>query len=58
MGSGTDHMGFARSQSQFGLYCVMSANLLMTGNLTALKPFASDVWGNAEAISVLTAALL
>lgn len=32
--------------------CVLASNLLMTGNLSAIDPFAIETWTNAEAIGV------
>ena len=32
--------------------CILAANLLMTGNLSAIDPFAIETWSNPEAIAV------
>ena len=42
----------ARTRSQFSLYCVMGANLFMTGNLSLLDPFVLETWGNEAAINI------
>lgn len=53
MGSGQQNlMTKARTRSQFSLYCVMGANLFMTGNLSLLDPFVLETWGNEAAISI------
>ena len=52
MGSGSSLMSNDRHRSQFGLHCIFNANMLLTGNLSALDPFVLDTWGNAEAVAV------
>jgi hypothetical protein len=52
MGSGANLMSNDRHRSQFGLHCIFNANMLMTGNLSALDPFVLATWGNAEAVAV------
>ncbi len=52
MGSGASAMSNDRHRSQFGLHCIFNANMLMTGNLSALDPFVLATWGNAEAVAV------
>jgi len=41
-----------RHRSQFSLHCILAANMVMTGNLSALPPFALETWSNAEAVAV------
>jgi len=52
MGSGADFITPDRHRSQFSLWCVLAANLLITGNLSALDPYVLETWSNAEAIAV------
>lgn len=52
MGSGADLMSPERHRSQFALHCVFAANMLMTGNLSSLDPYALETWGNKEAVDV------
>ena len=52
MGSGASLMTPERSRSQFGLHCIFNANMLLTGNLSALLPSTLAVWGNAEAVAI------
>lgn len=52
MGSGPNLMTPERSRSQFNLHCVFAANMLMTGNLSAVSDFVLSTWGNAEAVGV------
>jgi Alpha galactosidase A/Alpha galactosidase C-terminal beta sandwich domain len=52
MGSGANLITPARHRSQFSLHCVFAANMLMTGNLSSLDPFALETWGNPEAVAV------
>ena len=54
MGGGADRMNLTRSRSMFGLWTILSFNLLLTGNLTALDPALLAVWGNPEARSACT----
>ena len=46
MGSGANKMTPARTRSQFSLYCVMGANLIMTGNLSTIDSDTLATWGN------------
>lgn len=41
-----------RHRAQFSLHCIMAANMLLTGNLSSLDPFAFETWSNAEAVAV------
>jgi hypothetical protein len=52
MGHGDGKMTPARTRSQFSLYCVMGANLFMTGNLSRVDPFVLETWGNSAAINI------
>jgi hypothetical protein len=52
MGSGANLMSKDRHRSQFGLHCIFNANMLMTGNLSALDPFVLATWGNPEAVAI------
>jgi hypothetical protein len=52
MGHGDAEMTPARTRSQFSLYCVMAANLMMTGNLTRVDPFVLETWGSPAAIAI------
>jgi hypothetical protein len=52
MGSGANLMSNERHRSQFSLHCIMAANMLMTGNLSSLAPYALQTWSNEEAIAV------
>lgn len=52
MGSGANLMTRERHRAQFGLHCVFNANLLTTGNLSALDPYVLATWSNPEAVSV------
>jgi len=52
MGTAQNLMTRERHRSQFGLHCIFNANMLMTGNLSALDPYVLETWGNAEAIAV------
>jgi hypothetical protein len=52
MGSGANLMSLDRSRAQFGLHCIFNANMLLTGNLSALDPFVLATWGNAEAVAI------
>lgn len=52
MGSGENLITQERHRSQFALHCVLAANMLMTGNLSALDSYVLQTWGNAEAVAV------
>jgi hypothetical protein len=52
MGSGADAMSRERHRSQFALHVVLGANMLLTGNLSSIDPYALETWGNAEAVAV------
>ena len=52
MGVGANLMTRDRHRAQFGLHCVLNANMLMTGNLSALDPFVLATWGNPEAVAI------
>lgn len=52
MGSGANIMTRERHRSQFSLHCVFGANMLMTGNLSSIDPYALETWGNPEAVAV------
>ena len=52
MGSGANLMSKERHRSQFGLHCIFNANMLLTGNLSALDPYVLETWGNAEAVAI------
>jgi hypothetical protein len=52
MGVGANLMSKDRHRAQFGLHCIFNANMLMTGNLSALDPFVLATWGNPEAVAI------
>ena len=51
-GKDDNYMTVDRHRSQFSMHCVMGANMLMTGNLSALDPVVLETWGNPEAVGV------
>ncbi len=52
MGQPPNQIDNARHRSQFGLHCVFAANMLLTGNLSAVDPWVLATWGNAEAVAI------
>lgn len=52
MGNGPNLMSKDRHRSQFGLHCIFNANMLLTGNLSALDPYVLATWGNVEAVAI------
>jgi len=52
MGSGADFMTPERHRSQFNMHCIFAANMLTTGNLSSIDPYAFETWTNPEAVAV------
>jgi hypothetical protein len=45
---GFSSMSNDNHRAQFSLYSIMAANLLMTGNLSALNDYVIETWTNKE----------
>lgn len=52
MGSGSDYMTPERHRSQFNMHCIFAANMLTTGNLSTIDPYAFETWTNPEAVAI------
>ena len=52
MGKGKYLIDFKRHRTMFSIWCIMSFNLLMTGNLSALDQRILETWSNQELIEI------
>jgi hypothetical protein len=52
MGSDANLMSQERHRAQFSMHCIFQANMLTTGNLSSIDPYALQTWTNAEAVAI------